>query len=35
MALGVPAFFAPTNGEDLPAKDYGKFIPGRSTKEKI
>jgi hypothetical protein len=30
MALGVQAFFAPTNGKDLPAKDSGK-----SNKEKV
>jgi hypothetical protein len=35
MALGVLAFFAPANRKDLPAKDSGKSIPSRPTKEKI
>jgi len=35
MALGVLTLFALTNGKDLPAKDSGKSIPARPTKEQI
>jgi len=35
MALGVLAFSAPTNGEDLPAKDSGKSIPARPTRRSM